>query len=78
MWVYILTYFIIGVIVALINNHLYTKLQTVEDRMNENPGMIIAMIIWVLFWPFFALILVVNLNMVREIIKQKSKNNGNR
>ena len=78
MWVYILTYFIIGVIVALINNHLYTKLQTAEDGMRENPGMIIAMIIWVLFWPFFALILIVNFNMVREIIKQKSKNNGNR
>lgn len=75
MWVYILTYFIIGVIIALVNNHLYTKLQTVEDGMSENPGMIIAMAIWVLFWP---LALVGSLNMIREIIKQKSKNNGNR
>lgn len=75
MWVYIILYFVIGVIVALVNNHLYTKLQTIEDGMNENPGMIIAMVIWTLFWP---LALVGSLNMIREIIKQKSKNNGNR
>ena len=75
MWVYIILYFVIGVIIALINNHLYTKLQTIEDGMSENPGMIIAMFIWTLFWP---LALVGSLNMIRAIIKQKSKNNGNR
>lgn len=69
MCVYILTYFIIGVIVALVNNHLYTKLQTKEQKENENPCMLVGLTVWTILWP----IGIINaIYLAKEIITNKN------
>lgn len=45
-------YLIIGFIIAGVNNYLYTKIQSKEKVYEENPAMIITLLIWVILWPF--------------------------
>ena len=47
----IIIYLIIGLIVALANNHIYSKLQPIENNNEDNPAMIVALIAWIVIWP---------------------------
>lgn len=67
---FILLYFLIGFIVAIINNRLFTKLQSEEEKNSENPGMVIALFAWIVFWP---LSLIGTYRMIQEVYKN-SKN----
>lgn len=49
---FIVIYYIIGVIIAFINNYMFCKLQTHEQRENEMPSMILNMFIWIILWPW--------------------------
>lgn len=60
---YIVLYFVIGLIICMVNNSLFTKLQTEEEKLSENPSMILYMMMWFIFWP---LSLVSTFNMVKE------------
>ncbi len=60
---YIVLYFVIGLIICIVNNSLFTKLQTEEEKLSENPSMILYMMMWFIFWP---LSLVSTFNMVKE------------
>ena len=51
MWWYILIYFVIGLFIALINNHMWSKLETPAEKNSDNPGMILSLILWIIFWP---------------------------
>lgn len=60
---YIVLYFVIGLIICIVNNCLFTKLQTEEEKLSENPSMILYMMMWFIFWPFS---LVSTFYMVKE------------
>lgn len=60
---YIVLYFVIGLIICMVNNSLFTKLQTEEEKLSENPSMILYMMMWFIFWP---LSLVSTFNMVKK------------
>lgn len=68
----ILIYFIIGIIVAFINNLLYGKLQSEEEKISENPAMILALLGWILFWPVG---LINTVGMCCELIRRKKYEN---
>lgn len=64
-----LIYFLIGFIVASINNHLWTKLETLDEQSNDNPSMIIALVGWIILWPLALIGMVV---MFREYYRRKN------
>lgn len=68
MWWYILIYFVIGLFISLINNHIWSKLETPEEKNSDNPGMILALILWIIFWP---LGLTGTIIMTIELLKNK-------
>ena len=47
----VLIYLIIGFIVAAINNYLWVKLESPQEKLNDNPAMIIALVCWMILWP---------------------------
>ena len=49
--IYLLAYLFIGFCISLLNTYMYSKIQTKEEAMKENPSILIAMIAWVLLWP---------------------------
>lgn len=61
----ILIYFLVGFIIALVNNHLMSKFQTNDEKYSENPRMIIFLIFGILFWPFMII------PTIKLIIKSK-------
>lgn len=52
----LLYYILIGFIFAIIDNYLICNLQTKEEATNENPGMIIFLLLVILFWPFIIIL----------------------
>ena len=64
-----LIYFLIGFIVASINNHLWTKLETPDEQSSENPMMIIVLVCWIILWPLSLIGMVV---MFREYYRRKT------
>lgn len=65
----VLIYLIIGFIVAAINNYLWVKLESPEEKLSENPSMIIALVGWIIIWP---LSLIGTAVMLREYYRHKN------
>ena len=60
-------YLIIGFIIAGINNYLYTKIQSKEKAYEENPAMIVSLLIWFILWPFG---LISTVCFIRELLQK--------
>lgn len=65
----VLIYLLIGFIIGLINNHLWTKLEIPEEKFSENPSMIIALVGWIILWPIS---LIGTVAMFREYYRHKN------
>ena len=68
MILYIIAWLVIGFIVAILNNHVFSLIQNKDENVMENASMPIAMAIWALLWPLGLFTLV---RMTYILIKQK-------
>ena len=64
----IIIYFAIGLVVAFINNLLWKKVYNNDNKNEDNPGMIIVLLAWVILWPFGLINMV---SMIHELIRKK-------
>lgn len=65
---YILIYLLIGLVIAFINNFLWKKVYNSDNKNEDNPGMIIVLMAWIILWPFGIMNMI---TMVRELIRNK-------
>lgn len=68
MILYIIAWLVIGFVVAILNNHVFSLIQNKDENVMENASMPIAMAIWALLWPLGLFTLV---RMTYILIKQK-------
>ncbi len=66
----VIIYILIGLIIAFLNNHLWSKLQDEKEKLRDNPAMIIALLGWILFWPIG---LLNTFQMLRELCRPNRK-----
>lgn len=66
----IIIYILIGLVIAFLNNHLWSKLQDEKEKLSDNPTMIIALLGWTLFWP---IVLLSTFQMIRELSRPSRK-----
>lgn len=65
---YVLIYLLIGLVIAFINNLLWKKVYNSDNKNEDNPGMIIVLLAWVILWPFGIMNMI---TMVRELVRKK-------
>lgn len=70
----ILFYICVGMVVAIINNHLMALLQTKDEMFSENPSIILALLFSIILWPIM-LITTIRLICLYFIRKRNEKNN---
>ena len=71
----VIIYFAIGLVVAFINNMLWARLYKFDmaNKNEDNPGMIIVLLAWVILWPFG---LINMASMIHEMIRKKNGENS--